>query len=63
MLALAVYHHGPHVGRQAAEEGLDAAHHRVVERVALFRPCEAEHGERALPLGAQRGGQVGKGGG
>ena len=36
MIAFAGEHHGADIVRQRAEERLDAAHRRIVERVALF---------------------------
>ena len=53
MLALAGEHDGADVLRQRAEESLDAAHGRIVERVALLARDEPQHRDRAVALGLQ----------
>ena len=57
MLALAMQQHGADAVRQRGEEGLDAENGLVVERIALVRTRQPQHGDLALPLGIERGGQ------
>ena len=61
MVALAVHDHGLDVLGQGIEKDFDAEDGGVVEGVALLRPGQPQDGDVALPLGRQRGRQLGKG--
>ena len=54
IVAVAGQHHGADAVRDRGKERLDTEHGRVVERIALVRTRELEHGDRALSFGAQR---------
>src|SRR5260370_75640 len=58
MLALGGEHDGLDRVRQCGEERLDAEYGRVVDRVALFRPRQDEHGDVAPALGLERARQL-----
>jgi hypothetical protein len=59
MLAFADQQHGIRVRRNRAEKDVEAEDGFVVERVALLRPVEPQHGDSALLFGLQRGGKAG----
>jgi hypothetical protein len=54
MLTVARDQHGADVLRQRCEELLDADDRLVIERIALLRPIEFQHGHAAMPFGGKR---------
>ena len=53
MLAFAADDDGAGALRQVAEEGVDAGHHLVVERVAFLRAVQPQDRDRSLLLGGK----------
>ena len=60
MLAFAGQHDGADVVRQRREEGVDAVHHLIVERIAFGGAIEPQHRDRAVALRLQGRRQVGE---
>ncbi len=58
MLAFAGQNDGADPLRQRREEGFDAGHHAIVERIAFVGAVEPQHRDRAMPFRPQSRRQI-----